>query len=326
MPDTLNIKALGSFTLGGQRVALQGLPTYEAQTNANGKKRLVDPNGDFWTGQMYVQYVKLAVPKAPYPLLLWHGGGLTGSCWETTPDGREGWQMYFLRQGYDVYLSDAVERGRASWSRYPELYASEPIFRPYAHAWESMRVGPYYDSNPARRQPYPGSQCPVECFDAAMQQAVPRWTCNNAAVQAAYDAYVQKVGPAYILSHSQGGTFAATAALHQREKVQALVFVEPAGLPDPDQVDITVLKAIPQLFLWGDNLDKYPYWNKSLPGVDSYYKAARKYYEALARINPRVKWVELPDLGIRGNCHMLMQDRNSDEVAGIIAAWLKGVR
>jgi len=34
----------------------------------------------------------------------------TGVTWETTPDGREGWLNYFLRKGWAVYNSDAVER------------------------------------------------------------------------------------------------------------------------------------------------------------------------------------------------------------------------
>ena len=70
---------------------------------------------------MYVQYVKLAQPRGRVPLLLWHGGGLSGVTWETKPDGKPGWQQFFLNAGDDVYVSDAVERGRASWARYPEI-------------------------------------------------------------------------------------------------------------------------------------------------------------------------------------------------------------
>ena len=42
--------------------------------------------------------------------VLWHGAWLTGATWETTPDGREGWLNYFLKQGWAMYNSDAVER------------------------------------------------------------------------------------------------------------------------------------------------------------------------------------------------------------------------
>ena len=33
--------------------------------------------------------------------------------------------------------------------------------------------------------------------------------------------------------------------------------------------------------------------------------------------------VDLPKAGIRGNSHMIMMDRNSDQVAGVIQAWLE---
>jgi hypothetical protein len=33
---------------------------------------------------------------------MWHGGGLTGVTYETTPDGRDGWLNMFIRKGWDV--------------------------------------------------------------------------------------------------------------------------------------------------------------------------------------------------------------------------------
>ena len=108
---------------------LNGLPSKVSCSSSSRAADQDDPNGEFQVEQMYVQYVKQAAPKAQYPLLLWHGGGLTGVTWETKPDGKPGWQMFFLNAGHDVYVSDAVERGRASWSRFPEIYKSGPLFR-----------------------------------------------------------------------------------------------------------------------------------------------------------------------------------------------------
>lgn len=62
----------------------------------------VDPNGEFAVEKMDVQYVLQTAPKARYPLLLWHGGGLTGVTWETKPDGQPGWQSFFIHAGHDV--------------------------------------------------------------------------------------------------------------------------------------------------------------------------------------------------------------------------------
>jgi len=35
-----------------------------------------------------------------------------------------------------------------------------------------------------------------------------------------------------------------------------------------------------------------------------------------------VDFVDLPDRGIKGNSHMMMMDKNSDQVAGLIDTWL----
>ena len=94
--------------------------------------------------QMYVQYTELAEPVCPYPILMWHGGGLTGVTWETTPDGREGFDTLFLRHGFNVCVSDAVERGRASWAKFPEINPVPPCFNSYAERWTTYRLGPKY--------------------------------------------------------------------------------------------------------------------------------------------------------------------------------------
>ncbi len=139
------VKEIGSFHLGGHQANLTGLPTRDVVFSPGSPVFKVDPNGEFEVDQMYVQFVKLAQPRAKVPILFWHGGGLTGVTWETKPDGKAGWQQWFLNAGYDVYVSDAVEHGRASWARYPEIYKSEPLFRTKKEAWELFRFGRSYE-------------------------------------------------------------------------------------------------------------------------------------------------------------------------------------
>jgi hypothetical protein len=35
-----------------------------------------------------------------------------------------------------------------------------------------------------------------------------------------------------------------------------------------------------------------------------------------------VEWVDLPEKGLKGNTHMMMMDRNSDEVAKLVHEWI----
>src|SRR5499427_9359805 len=180
--QTIAVAEVGSFHVGGRAVSLTGLPTRDVVFTAGSAPIKVDPNGDFEVEQMYVGYTKLAQPKARLPILLWHGGGLTGVTWETKPDGRPGWQQFFLDAGYDVYLSDAVERGRASWARYPEVFQGEPLFRTKKEAWELFRIGPSYEVG-GKREAFEGQQFPVDAFDQFMKQGVARWVTTDAAIQ-----------------------------------------------------------------------------------------------------------------------------------------------
>jgi pimeloyl-ACP methyl ester carboxylesterase len=308
------VKEVGSFHVGGRTVALSGMPTRDVVFSPGAPAIKVDPNGEFEAEQMYVQYVKLAQPKAKVPILLWHGGGLTGVTWETKPDGKPGWQQFFLNAGYDVYVSDAVERGRASWARYPEIFKSEPMFRTKKEAWELFRIGPSYEIG-GQRVAFEGQQFPVEAFDQFAKQGVPRWVTNDAATQKAYDALVEKVCPCVVVVHSQGGNFGFNAALAAPDKIKALIAIEPSGAPDPTKVDVGKLKGVPHLIVWGDFRDKVAVWQRV-------QIAPTKYRDALVAAGAKADVFDLPVMGIKGNTHMLMMDRNSDDVAKLIHDWI----
>ena len=36
----------------------------------------------------------------------------------------------------------------------------------------------------------------------------------------------------------------------------------------------------------------------------------------------RPSWIKLADLGVRGNSHVMMMEKNSKQIAGVIARWL----
>ena len=148
---------------------------------AGGPPAKLDPNGLYQVEQMYVQYFLPQNRKGKYPLLMWHGGGLTGVSYETTPDGREGWLNMFIRKGWDVYISDAVERGRSGFAS-PDVWKGEPIFLTKANPFERFRIGQgpgSWNADPAKLKVIPGSQFPVEAYDNFMKQIVPRWLTDR---------------------------------------------------------------------------------------------------------------------------------------------------
>jgi len=319
-PSVLRVRDIGSFHLGGRMVRLTGLPVRARVSTPGGPTHSIDPNGEIVAEQIYVQYVRLAEPASSAPLLLWHGGGMTGATWETTADGRPGWQMFFLRAGFDTYVSDAVERGRASWAPFPEVYPDAPYFRTAREIWEEVfRFGPSgsWNADPAKRRTHPGLKFPVAHFDDFLRQIVPRWGCNDAATQRAYDALLQRFQEgAFLLTHSQGGNFGLTAAWRAPDRIRAVVSLEPSGAPDPARLDPARLKDVPHLFVWGDYLSAHPLWTEMRP-------ASERWRDALRRAGCDVTWIELPALGIAGNTHALMGDENSDAIAALVLKWLR---
>jgi len=91
---SLVIKAQGSFMVGGTV--------------------LTAANGDTFHGDhAYVQY-QIPPDARSLPIVMWHGGGQFSKTWESTPDGREGYQNIFLRRGFATYVLDqpCLKRGR----------------------------------------------------------------------------------------------------------------------------------------------------------------------------------------------------------------------
>jgi len=155
----------------------------------------------------------------------------------------------------------------------------------------------------------------VDALGQFMKQGVPRRSTNDAATQAPYDVLMQRVCPCVIMTHSQGGNFGFTAARHAPDKVRALISTEPSGAPDPATAPIAPLKSVPHLVIYGDHFGESPFWQRIL-------QATTCYREALAVQGGVTGLIDLPAQGIRGNTHMLMLDRNSDQVIGLVQDWM----
>jgi len=308
------IKDMGSFHVGGRIFEISGQPVKEIVYTPGGVPAKLDPNGLYQVEQMYVQYFIPQELRSPFPLLFWHGGGMSGVTYETTPDGREGWLSMFLKKGWAVYGSDAVERGRSGWPP-PGVFQGDPIFLTKADPYVRFRIGPpgSYNEDPSLRVTYPGSQFPVEAYDTFVKQLVPRWTTSDEAILAAYIELIDRVGPCVILFHSQAGQFGFKAAQARPDKVKALVAVEPSSVGDP--AEIAALKNIPILFVYGDYINQDARWPKARQiGVD--------FADKINLSGGHAEVVNLPDVGIKGNSHLMMMEKNNQEVAGFIQNWL----
>jgi pimeloyl-ACP methyl ester carboxylesterase len=264
---------------------------------------------------MYVQYFLPKSKKGKLPLLLWHGGGLTGVSYESTPDGREGWMNFFIRNGWDTYVSDAVERGRSGFAS-PDVWTGDPIFLTYQDPYERFRIGDgegSWNTDPSKQRLLPGSQFPADAYANYMKQTVPRWLSTDDAILRGYLALIDKVCPCVLLLHSQGGNFGFLAAEQRPDKIKGIVAVESATAGKV--ANAPRLKDIPVLMLFGDYVDQHPRWA-------NFKKIDTEYGNAIKAAGGSVDWINLPDIGIKGNSHMMMQDKNNMQVAEVIQKWL----
>jgi len=262
--DPILLRNMGSFHIGGRVIEITGQPIKEVVFTPGGVPAKMDPNGKYQIEQMYVQYFLPQNRKGKLPLLLWHGGGLTGVTYETKPDGGEGWLTYFIRKGWDTYISDAVERGRAGWTN---TFKGDPVFLPLGDPWERFRIGPpgSWNDDKAKRTTYPGAQFPTDAYEQFMKQGVPRWLSTDDQIVAAYIELVDKVCPCVVLVHSQSGSFGYKVLEARPDKVKALVAVEPTLGGDRNKVES--IKATPILVV-------YATMPKTIRGGRRYGKAA----------------------------------------------------
>src|SRR5205814_8199268 len=111
--------------------------------------------GDITINQMYVQYQIPQNGDRHLPVVMVHGCCLSSKTWETTPDGRMGWNEYFVRKDRAVYLADqssrarsgfdatiinAVKSGAAKPSELPNIFMAS-----HQTSWVLFRFGPNFN-------------------------------------------------------------------------------------------------------------------------------------------------------------------------------------
>jgi pimeloyl-ACP methyl ester carboxylesterase len=220
--------------------------------------RAADPlaiakQGNFYIGGKYVEsnadrpmvgqaFVEFEVPQRqlhPYPIVMIHGGSQTGTGWMSTPDGREGWAIYFLRRGYAVYIVDQVARGRSAYIG--DVYgASRTQTREYV--MQRFSTSERYNLWPQAKlhTQWPGTGEPGDpVFDNYFASNVP--SMENREMQSrmngeALAALLDRIGPSIVLVHSQSGQYGWPLAQARPALVKAIVAAEPSGPPVHDLV------------------------------------------------------------------------------------------
>ena len=314
----LVLRSQGSFFVGGDRVE---------QT----RSELGDlaPGGHITVNQMYVRFM---VPQEVdgLPVVMVHGATLTGKSWETTPDGRMGWDEYFVRRGHPVYVPDQVGRGRSGFNQavFNNVRAGSipPADQPVWLRFSDENVWPNFRFGPASGEAFPDSQFPLDAVDELAKQGVPDVSFGGIPTPTptirALSDLARDLNGAVLMGHSQSGSFPLESALLDPAATRALVLIEPGSCParyTPEQ--IASLATVPILVVFGDHRDN-PTGIPTLPIWQERYEACGALIERLTQAGGTATMLAPQELGASGNSHMIMQDRNNLQVADLILDWI----
>lgn len=319
-PDApLVLKAQGSFFVGGDRVE-----------QTQGELGDLGPGGHITVNQMYVRYMVPQGGDGHVPVVMVHGATLTGKSWETTPDGRMGWDEYFVRKGHPVYVPDQVGRGRSGFNQavFNNVRAGSapastlPRWLRFSDegVWPNFRIG----AKPG--QPYPDTQFPVTALAELSKQGVPDVSFGGVPTPnptlAALSDLAAQVGGAVLMGHSQSGSFPLAAALLNPAVARGLVLVEPGTCPAGyTDEQVATLAKLPILVVFGDYRDT-PTGIPALPTWQARYEGCQALIGRLKAAGGHARMIGPTEIGTRGNSHMIMQDKNHLQVADLILEWI----
>ena len=322
----LKIQEQGSFAVGGSVKANPG--TFDAISRT--------PEGQTFHGDHAYVFYQIPVKARQYPLVMWHGYGQFSKTWETTPDGREGFQNIFLRRYFPVYLLDQPRRGNAGRSMAEATITPTPndqfwfnVFR--VGVWPDYFPGVQFSKDPEALNQYFRQMTPdIGPIDINI---------NVEAVSALFD----EIGSGILVTHSHSGGMGWLAAV-KNQHIKAIVSYEPgSGFIFPEgevppalesssgplqalgvtKEEFLRLTKIPIIIYYGDNIPAEPDPNPGTDGWRVRLQMAKLWRDAVNKHGGDVRVVHLPEIGINGNTHFPFSDLNNVEIADLMSDWLK---
>jgi pimeloyl-ACP methyl ester carboxylesterase len=274
-------------------------------------------------------YAEYWIPKSArkLPIVMWHSS--SSKTWQTTFDGREGFQPIFLRRDFSVYIIDLPRQGRASWGC-EQVPANElPTIGRDQSSFTGFRFGTWTPPGPPMYFPGVQESQSAEVLNEMLRTRYPE--LNGAAFEQfesdAVSVLLNKTGPVILMGHSGSSRRTMWTAI-KNPNVKGIVAMEgsqlfpagdhanPAGVTTVPESDFRKLVAIPILIQLGDYLDITPSGRQAIAN-------ARAFVKAVNDRGGRAKLLYLPELGIHGNTHFAMSDFNNLQVADLILQFFK---
>lgn len=324
--EPLVIQEQGSFAAGGTVVNAPG--TFDPRN-----PRI--PTGQTFHGDHLYTFYQIPVDARELPIVMWHGYGQFSKTWESTPDGREGFQNIFLRRNFPVYLIDQPRRGNAGRSTVETTIAPTPDEQFW---FGQFRVGvwpEYFEGVQFSRDP--------EALEQYFRQMTPDTGPFDVDIMSnAVSALFNQIGPGILFTHSHSGGMGWSAAM-KNGRIKAVVSFEPGSnfvfpegeVPEPKPSSFDTLKGvavpmsefealtrIPIIIFYGDNIPAEP---TDIPTQDAWrirLEMAKLWRDTVNEHGGNVTLVHLPEIGIPGNTHFPFSDLNNVEIADLVSTFL----
>jgi pimeloyl-ACP methyl ester carboxylesterase len=315
-----------------------------------GGKYAGPPGKEVMTGAMYTEVWVPKQIRSPYPIVLFHGAGQTGTDWRQTPDNRAGWAYHLIDRGYVVYMVDYPARGRSVYA--PGIDGSLTIRTApqLEEIWTNVREkSDYYWKNNHTQWPGTGKMGDPIFDNFAKGQVQYLGGGENRSTELNHDAGVallDAIGtPVILFTHSMGGNIGWTVANARPNLVKAIITAEPGGginnleltydPPVTKAADIKtykeekgerpgenacVLQQAPVHKLV--NLQKMRILDIS--GNGGYHRIGDACPPKwLNQAGVKTDFVRLEDVGISGNGHEMFFEKNSDVIIKFVEDWIE---
>ncbi|RDB20531.1 hypothetical protein Hypma_012394 [Hypsizygus marmoreus] len=321
----------------------------------------VQGNSSIAFGQMYVEHLAPVKITQPFPLVMIHGHGMTGSNFLNTPDGRLGWADYFLSKGYELYLVDHPSRGRSAWQKNVDgIQSSYDTFTIESRFTAAQLFNLWPQA--ALHTQWPGNGSVGDAtFDNFYGSTMPSLDSDAetaAKMRAAGSKLLDQIGPVILLTHSQSGQHGWVLADAKPLKVKAIVALEPIGPPfinavfppftparqfgltdipiaysppvtSPDEISRVAVSSSSSFTCYQQTSPPRKLVNLAhIPVLmvtsESSYHSIYDGCSAqyLIQAGVSVDHVHLGDLGIHGNGHMMFMEKNSAQIVDqVVQKW-----
>jgi len=306
----LVIESEGSFAFAGK-----------VETDATGQSRHCDHG--------YADF-SLPVGARKVPIVMWHSTSV--KTWTSDPPflgGHQNFQDIFLRRKWPVYIIDLPRQGRANYgcfaldyvSNWPQVGRDQRTFAG-AVAW---RLGTWVPPGPPTF--FNPSQFPDDPTGALLDQTLRARYPDNEQLPDAFpleadsvSKLLEQIGASILFTHSGSGYPGWLTAI-KSPKVLSVVSFEPGylwpeGEVPPGQTrvvplaDFLKLTKIPIEIIIGD---RYPAASLAI---------AKAFVDTVNKHGGNAKLIYLPDLGMFGNSHIMMMEKNNVQVADVVSQFL----